>query len=455
MDRAKETEAASGRKGVQQAVISAAPPAPRTIAETGVSETMLRTLVLKLFFVLGLDTVSAIAEELKLSRSIVSKLVEDGVGLGLFEVLGLRRPGETASELRYTLTDRGRQWTAEALAQSQYVGPAPVSLQSFRERVEKQRIATERLSRDDLYEAFSDLILPEKLVHLIGPAANSGRSILLFGGTGNGKTSMAEGIGRAFRTKIFVPYCIEVDSHIIRIFDSSLHRVAAQPSVSPNHGSMLHRAGVEHDSRWIACDRPVVMTGGELTLGMLDLAFNPVSKFYEAPMQLKATGGVFVIDDFGRQLVSPVDVLNRWIIPLERGRDYLTLHTGKKFEVPFDELVIFSTNLPPANLMDAATMRRIFYKIEVPPPTREAYETIFATVCAEKHISLPDDIVPMLMDEFYSKGDIPMACYHPRWIVDQVLARCEYEGLAPQLSAEFVRDSFSNLYVRSDNRHPD
>jgi predicted ATPase with chaperone activity len=317
----------------------------------------------------------------------------------------------------------------------------------FCRQVEKQNILKERVHRDMLARGFSDLVLPEELVHRLGPAVNSGKSILLYGPPGNGKTCIAEAIGRSFRNAIYLPYCIEVDGQIINFYDETVHHKVETPVTAKSGNGVLSGRSNRPDPRWILCRRPVVTTGGELTLSMLDLSFNNIAKFYEAPLQFKATGGVMVVDDFGRQQNTPQSILNRWIVPLERGVDFLTLHTGKTFPVPFNELVVFSTNIRPRELSDEATLRRLYYKIEVPIPTEEDYRKIFHNVCAEKDLPLPDDILPYLFDEFYSKGEVPRGGYQPKYIVDQVIAQCEYEDIPARLDKNLVRMAWLNLFA--------
>ncbi|HEX5794369.1 MAG TPA: hypothetical protein VFY19_00900, partial [Geminicoccaceae bacterium] len=308
---------------------------------------------------------------------------------------------------------------------------------------EKQRLAAEAVGPDQLLQSFRHLVLPEGLLARLGPAVNSGKSILLYGRSGNGKTAIAEALRDAFRDTIAVPYCIAVDGQIINYFDAHAHEI-----VPDAEGDELGlRTGSTRDRRWVACRRPVTVVGGELTLEMLDLVFDPATKFYEAPAHLKATGGVFLIDDFGRQRTSPESILNRWIVPLERGVDYLSLRTGKKFPVPFDGLVIFSTNLKPADLADEGMLRRLHYKIEVTPPTREDYARIWRLLCAERGIELPDAMLPFLESSLYAQDGVARAGCHPRYLVDQVAAICDYEGEPLRLDRRRLRLAWSNLFT--------
>jgi hypothetical protein len=420
--------------------VHAPPPAPASIKETGVGHKLLFDLVLKLMHAEGLATVSMLAARTRLPIPLLVDLVEEAREFALVESLG-SRGRDLSAELRYGLTDKGRDWAIEALERCHYVGPAPVSLEAFRDQVEKQRIRGERVGPEQIRRSLGHLVLPEDLLARLGPAVNSGKSILLYGRSGNGKTAIAEALRDAFEDVLALPYCIAVDSQIMSFFDAHVHQV-----VGGGHGDPVSQSfGPKRDRRWIACRRPVTVVGGELTLDMLDLAFDTGAKLYEAPAHLKATGGLFVIDDFGRQRASPESILNRWVVPLERGVDYLSLRTGRKFPVPFDGLVIFSTNLTPTDVADEGLLRRLHYKIEVRDPTKEEYARIFARVCDERRIGLPSDLVPFLEETFYADGTVPRAGYHPRHLVDQVAAMCEYAGRPLQLDRELLGLAWRNL----------
>jgi hypothetical protein len=422
--------------------IYAPPPAPNSIKEAGVGHKLLFDLIMKLMHVEGLTTASMLAARARLPLALVSELVDEAREFALLESRGARGR-DFSAELRYALTGKGHDWAIEALDRSHYVGPAPVSLEAFRDQIEKQRITRERVGPGQLMRSFAHLVLPEDLLARLGPAVNSGKSILLYGRSGNGKTAIAEALRDSFDDVVAVPYCIEVGGQIINFFDAHAHHV-----VSNDHSDELNQSfGPKRDRRWVACRRPVTVVGGEFTLDMLDLAFDPVAKFYEAPAHLKATGGIFVIDDFGRQRASPESILNRWVVPLERGVDYLNLRTGKKFPVPFDGLVIFSTNLTPKELADEGLLRRLHYKIEVTEPSAEEYASIWARVCSERGIELPADLVPFLEEAFYARGAIPRAGYHPRYLVDQVAAMCEYTGRPLQLDKTLLGLAWSNLFA--------
>ncbi len=426
-------------------VVQESPPMPSSIQETGYDAQFLLKFVLKSMFVSGLQHVPEIAREIALSRRIVEELLQIAKKEALVETRGAL-DGNLAI-LRYALTNKGVERTQEALQQSQYVGPVPVTLSTYSLQVEKQTITNEHVTNETLAHILAHLVLPQHILRQLGPAVNAGKPILLYGPSGNGKTSIAEAIGQAFEQTVYLPHCIEVGGHIIKVFDPVVHEEVQSPrSVSSAQGLSLSTA--EFDPRWVRCRRPVIIAGGELTLDTLDLKLDPISRDYEAPLQVKATGGVFVIDDFGRQLVRPQDLLNRWIIPLERKIDYLTLHTGKKFAVPFDELVIFSTNLSPEVLMDTAFLRRLHYKFWVGPPSVEHYKTLFRRVCTLRGVeSAPDEILSYLFDVFYQESGEEIAAYQPQFIIDHVLAACTYEGRPLQLTLDKVKDALRNLSV--------
>ncbi|HSA81552.1 MAG TPA: hypothetical protein VLE23_12095 [Geminicoccaceae bacterium] len=422
--------------------VHAPPPAPSSIKEAGVGHKLLFELILKLLHVEGLETVSMLAGRSRLPIALVSDLVEEAREFALLAALGARGR-DLQAELRYALTDKGHDWAIEALERCRYVGPAPVSLEAFRDQVEKQRITHERVGPDQFTRSLAHLVLPEDLLARLGPAANSGKSILLYGGSGNGKTAIAEALRDAFADVVAVPYCIAVGGQIINFFDAHVHQVVA----SDYSEELSQSFGPKRDRRWLACRRPLTLVGGELTLDMLDLVFDGAANLYEAPAHLKATGGIFVIDDFGRQRASPESILNRWVVPLERGVDYLSLRTGRKFPVPFDGLVIFSTNLTPTDVADQGMLRRLHYKIEVMEPSKEDYARIWAQLCDERGIDLPDDLVPYLEETFYKSGDVPRAGYHPRYLVDQMAAMCEYAGRPLRLDKALLGLAWSNLFA--------
>lgn len=414
---------------------------PRSVEETGIGRRLLLDLMLKIMYVSGTQKVSALAREARLSIAVVTEIVEEARELALIETLGLRST-DNNSDLRFNLTSKGIEWAANALNLSQYVGPVPVTLASFSEQVERQSLANEQVERDLLEAAFSGLVLPDDLLERLGPAANSAKSLMLYGGAGNGKTCIAEAIAKSFRDTISIPYAIEVDGQVINYFDELVHRRVGAANGDAS-GLRVRDSG---DARWVTCRRPVTLVGGELSLEMLDLIFNPVGKYYEAPAQLKATGGVFVIDDFGRQRAPATNILNRWVVPLERRLDYLSLHTGKKFPVPFDELVIFSTNMQPSDIGDGALLRRLYYKIEVPEPTSDDYAQIWRNVSDERDVPFSNELMTFVEDEILRPGEVPRAGYHARYVFDQVAALCHYRGETFRIDKPLLYQACKNLF---------
>jgi energy-coupling factor transporter ATP-binding protein EcfA2 len=431
-------------------VLHASPKAPKDIEETGIPAGDLMSLLLRTMNSGDTFIPSRLSDSLKLPSRIIQQLLEDGVNRKLIEVLGGMGESGGLTELRYGLTGAGKSRALEAMEHSAYVGPAPVSLEAFHQQVSLQKITNERVSRDDIDQAFNDLVISDQFIGSIGPAINSGRCILLYGPPGNGKTSVAERVAAIFSNVIYIPYCIQVDGQIIKVYDPGIHK---EVKGTGTEGGISVRRDV-FDKRWVTCERPIVITGGELTLEMLDLKYNPHARFYEAPLHVKALGGTFIIDDFGRQLTTPEELLNRWIVPLQNRVDFLKLHTGKSFAVPFDELTIFSTNMDPDDLMDPAFLRRIPYKLETVNPTVEQFRDIFERVSEAEGMELSDEIFRFVVEELTVRNSFDLACYQPRFVVDQVISDCKYEGIAPTFTKDFVKKALGNLYAKSRSRTP-
>ncbi|HSF94845.1 MAG TPA: AAA family ATPase [Thermohalobaculum sp.] len=416
---------------------------PRTVAETGLEMGFLIELLVKTLYRMGLERPSEIAEAIKLPAGVVQILIEEAQARKLMETLGQLGASLTA-EMRYALTGKGREWALEALAKSEWHGPAPVPLARFCEQIVNQSIKRETLTRPMLGRVFSELTLSQELMEKMGPAANSGASMLLYGPPGNGKSSIAEAICAAFSNKVYFPYAIEVDKQIITVYDPTVH--ISMPDEAEATGL---RRDASHDRRYVPCSRPSVITGGELTLDRLDLALNTVSRVYEAPMQLKAAGGVLVIDDFGRQRQSPQELINRLIIPLENGVDYLSLETGRKFEAPFDALVVFSTNIAPKKLVDDAALRRLRYKVLVDSPDQDTFITIFVRAAKKMGITLDEESLMFILNELYAKEKgAKYQGFHPRFLLDQIRAISAFEGVEPQLRPDFLRRAWANLFIK-------
>ncbi len=421
------------------------PDAPRNLEETGIDDMSLLQLMLKGMYSENLETVSSVADAMMLNSAVLKPLMEEALDRKWTEAVGQVSAGTgSLAETRYSLTGEGRGWVGEAMEQNQYFGPAPVPLEAFQERIMLQRMTNEWISRPIMQKAFEGLVIPERFVSRLGPAINSGTALLIYGPAGNGKTTIAEIIGRIFENVIYVPHCFDVDGQIIKVFDPSIHNVIAD-QIDDNGGVRSLRRDTL-DKRWVPCYRPMVITGGELTLEMLDLKFNEIAGFYDAPMHIKALNGTFLIDDFGRQRVPPEDILNRWIVPLNSRVDYLNLHTGKSFQLPFDELVIFSTNLKPSDLMDPAFQRRINYKLETVAPPEDIFRSVFENVSEENGLELTEEIYRQVFDAI-TANQAPLAYFQPNFIVEQVLASCKFEDIAPQFTKDNVEDAMLNLFI--------
>ena len=428
-------------------VIRSAPPAPLTLEETGLNPMFTLTMVIKGMYRESIETASRLAEQMMMPVSMINKVLQDAKDRKLVEALGASGTGALA-EMRYSLTRAGHDWAVEATEKSQYFGPAPVTPEAFQQRVVQQRITNEVVTRDQLVEAFKGLVIPDRFLSRLGPAVNSGNPILIYGPAGNGKTTVAEIVGKIFQDVVYVPYCVEIDGEIMKVYDPTIHQTVEGLTGLPGETG-VRRGPI--DTRWVPCFRPMVVTGGELAIESFDLKFNSIAKFYEAPLHIKALNGTFLIDDFGRQRAKPEDILNRWIVPMNSKVDYLTLHTGKTVQIPFDEMIIFSTNLHPDDLMDPAFQRRISYKLETIEPPEDLFRKVFADMAEKKGLHLTDDIYQQVVEAIRAH-DAPLAYFQPKFIVDQVLSSCKFDETKPQFTKDNVDDALSNLFVKTASK---
>ncbi len=417
-----------------------APPQPATMEATGLSVDQLEQLLIKTLYG-GEASGRTLADRVRLPYAVLEPLVERARGERLIEVRGA--DGVSSASYRYALTDLGRDRARQFLAGCQYTGPAPVPLAAYAAYMQVLRSARGYLDRDRLRRGFSHLVVSDAILEQLGPAVNANKAVFLYGPPGNGKTVIAQGMGRAVGGEMYVPYALDIDGSIVTLYDPSSHESLEADDPDP----LTLIASGPRDRRWVRIRRPVVVVGGELTLEMLDLTFNRITGFYEAPVQLKANGGVFLVDDFGRQRVRPQELLNRWIVPLESRVDYLTLHTGKKVEVPFDSLVAFATNLEPSDLADEAFLRRIPYKIHIGDPTLDEYMRIFELNCRRRQLPFHRILVTYLQRRYYGLSRRPMRACHPRDLLDQVTALCRYRGSEPAITRDLLDKACDAYFV--------
>jgi hypothetical protein len=405
-------------------------PFPRSFQDLGLPEIFLANLLLKHAFFMDVFYLADLTERLKLSHNIVTSLLDYLHQEKFVVILGpdplKPAPSTFTMTHRYGLSEAGKKRAAQLLDYDGYVGPAPVTLEDYWQQVERQTASRIPVTSARLQRALAELVLPSTMLAQLGPVVISSRTLFLYGPPGNGKTTVGLKLGQVWDDAILVPYAIFVEGSVIRIFDQITHQV--QEGAPPGQGSS--------DPRWVRCRRPVVLVGGELTLSLLDLSFNPVYKYYEAPLQLKANNGTLMVDDFGRQKISPEELLNRWIIPLENRKDFLCLHTGQKFAIPFDQFIIFATNLDPHTLVDEAFFRRVRSKVKVDYVNRDQFMEIFRRVCQKNQIEYDQEAIDYLLAKYYDGGQRPLTACHPRDLVEQIISYSRFNQFEPKLTRE-------------------
>ncbi len=423
-----------------------APAVPKTLDDTGLPFVLMRDIILKTMFRTSITRLTEIASRVCLPIPLTLEVIDAARHEKLIEATATLHAGASA-EAGFQLTETGRARALDALGQSEYYGAMPVPLELYREQIKRQSIRNIQITRRQLRIAMGDLILPPDLLDDLGPAVSAGRSILLYGPPGNGKSSIANGIRAAMADNVYVPRAVLMGGQIMSVYDPTVHRALRQSEDNP---SLLRQSGNRFDNRYVLCERPTVITGGELTLSMLDLTYDAVARTYQAPLQFKAMGGVFIIDDLGRQEEPPQALINRWIVPMEMYYDILKLNSGEKVVVPFDTLIIFSTNFHPNEIFDQAAQRRIFYKIKVDGPGREDYLKIFALVARKRGMPLDEaSIVHLLQSKYPEIGNI-YSNYQPVFLIDQMISICEFEGIPYQMTPELIDRAWKNMFVRQE-----
>ncbi len=411
------------------------PKRPQSLEEGGLDPYFVEDSILKIITAQGATRGSYFADIMKIPYSLVEPVIQNLRTRDLIGTTGGAGIGGNAG-LDFGLTPKGNEASQKALDRSTYIGPSPIDVGTYINAVQAQKFQCNLVRKPHLDQAFNDILISQDYLNQLGPAINSGGPIFLYGKPGNGKTTMAERIARLFRQGIFVPHTIKVDGEFIQVFDEKLHKVIPESALPEDHPVRKDPRSI--DPRWVFAFRPFIVVGGELTLEMLDLTFREGQRSYEAPFQLKANGGVLLIDDFGRQKVKPTEFLNRWIYPLEKGMDFLSLQSGKKIEVPFEQLIILSTNLDPRQLGDEAFWRRIKYMIETPSPTEAEYKVIFQTLCKKKNVEFDEEAFTYLIERYYKHAKREFRSVHPRDLINRVADHISFFNLQPKLTKVLI-----------------
>ncbi len=418
-------------------------PEPRGFEDLGVNEGLLMDLALKEIYFERSPTAIEISRALALPFLLTERILDNARAESFIHTV--RSGGYLEHQLQYALTERGQEKVRECLTRSQYRGPVPVPLTQYYEVVRKQTVRNQTVLREDLQRGLGDLVLSQEVLDQVGPGINSGKCLFLYGASGNGKSSIATHLRNVFGGTVLVPRAIDINGQIVKVLDPTIHEIRSGDEApgrlsDPDYRFLRNQdSESRRDLRWEICSRPVVIVGGELTMSQLEFQYDSLLRYHQAPLHMKAAGGLLVIDDFGRQRVSPRDLLNRWIVPMDRGVDYLPLPTGETIEVPFDLLLLFATNLHPTEVIDEAFLRRMRHKVFVPNPTTEQFRTLLLKEAAVRGLAMPKEFMDYIIERYYLQGEREMRCCHAKDILSNADDIRRYEGNSPQLTVEILQ----------------
>lgn len=419
-------------------------PRPRSLEDTGLSRELLIDLIAKHILDQGSLSLADLSNSLRLPGAIIEQLL----GFMRTEATIEVRPNRSDEPgLTYTLTDRGRAAALDAMFRSGYIGPAPVTLSHYSITTRAQSIHGQKVSRDAMHGSFESVVIEQSLLDRLGASVNSGRAIFLYGGAGTGKTYISQRLAKLFPDLTLIPHAVAIDNHIVQLFDPLIHRVVDKA----NDDSYQLTKG--YDQRFNLCERPTVITAGELAADMLEIMYEPAAKTYEAPLQMRANNGIFIIDDLGRQQIQPKELFNRWIVPLEERKDYLSLQSGRHFSVPFDTVLIFSTNIHPLELADEAFLRRIGYKIEFTPLTAEAYERVWRDACVEMEVDYDPTVLDYVINQLHARHQVDLLPCHPRDLIGMAIDHALYTENQRSIDIDKMRWAWRNYFVSLNDTH--